>query len=206
MKYFWVVVSLLFVNAAQAQTLTVREVRISVKADSAATAREQALDQAYTRAFQKLIQEYFPEQMVSPPSQDVLINMVNDFSIDREKTTPTSYAASLTFQFDESKVRDWFQHTHSVQHKGSPNVPSYGQENLLTIEATYETHKEWLHLKKALKECTGVQHISVVSLSPHATTLEMRYTGPLTQLENALFQKNILLTQQGDHWMVTLNK
>lgn len=206
MKYFWGVIALLFLPEARAQSLTVPEVRVSVKAESAALAREQALNQAYSRAFQKLMQEHFPEQVVAQPSQDILMNMVNDFSIDREKTTPTSYAASLTFQFDEPQVRAWFQQAQPTQHARSPSTSSYGFGKPLKMKASYDTHKEWLHLKKMLEECPGVQNLSVFSLSLKNATLEVHYTGPIAQLENSLLQKDILCSQQGDHWLITLNK
>lgn len=209
MKYFWIVAVLLFFHEAKAQTITVQEVKVSVKADSAAAAQAQALQKAHELAFQKLVRENFPECIISLPSQDILNNMVNDFSIDREKSTPTSYMASLTFQFDEPQIMAWVQQTQLNAQNG-PTVPRRLQSNgigrSLRISASYGTHGEWLHIKKTLEKCAGVQNLSIFTLSPKNANLEIYYRGPIDQLEQTLLQKDILLSQQDDNWVIALNK
>lgn len=209
MKYFWIVAALLFLQEAKAHTIAVRDVKVSVKADSAASAREEALNQAHGLAFQKLVQENFPEQTMSIPSQDALYNMINDFSIDREKSTPTSYTASLTFQFDEFQVRDWAQQIQLKAQTGltAPRgLHSHGKGSPVKILASYGAHREWLYIKKTLENCVGVQNFSVITLSPNNATLQINYSGPMDQLEQVLLQKNILLSQQEDNWSIALSK
>jgi len=199
----------LFFYEAKAQTLTVRDVKISVKAESAASAREQALDQAHRLAFQKLLQENFPEHPFPVPPHEVLNTMVNDFSIEREKSTPTSYTASLTFQFDEPQVMAWIQQPQQNGEKklaGRGESQPAGKGTPIKILASYNTHREWLYLKKTLEKCVGVRNFSIFSLSPKNAKFEIYYHGALDQLEQALLQKNILLSQQKEYWMVALNK
>ena len=209
MKYFWIGAVLLFFHEAKAHTITVRDVRVSVKADSAASAREEALDRAQGLAFQKLVKENFPEHTISVPSQDALHNMINDFSIDREKSTPTSYTASLTFQFDEFQVMNWAQQTQLNEQNG-PTAPrglySHGRGSPVKILASYGAHREWLYIKKTLENCVGIQNLSIFTLSPKNATLQINYRGSMDQLEQVLLQKNILLSQQGDNWVIALNK
>lgn len=107
----------LFIACAKAHVITVADVKVSVTADSAAVARDKALDQAHALAFQKLLKENFPEESKNPPSTDVIMNMVTDFSIDREKTTPKSYTASFTFQFDASQLLGWVTPKGKFPHK-----------------------------------------------------------------------------------------
>lgn len=209
MKYFWIVAVLLFFQEARAQTITITDVRVSVRSDSAASAREQALNRAHELAFQKLVRENFPEHVISLPSQNILSNMVNDFSIDREKSTPTSYTASLTFQFDEPQIMAWVQKT-PLNAQNDPTVPRGLQSNgigrSLRILASYGTHGEWLHIRKALENSAGVQNLSIFTLSPKNANLEIYYRGPIDQLEQTLLQKDILLSQQDDNWVIALNK
>ena len=206
MKYLWIVVAFFLMQEARAQTITVRDVKVSVKADSAASAREQALGQAHQLAFQKLLYENFPERAGPLPSPDVLGNMVSDFSIDREKATPMSYTASLTFQFDEPQVITWVQQIQTTpqdpQSLPFPN-PLYGSNVPLKITATYATHSEWRHLKTTLENFPGVQNLSLSSLSPKNANLEIIYRGSTDQLAQDLLQKGILLSQQEGGWIMT---
>lgn len=207
MKYFLIVAVFFLMDMAKAQTITVRDVLVSVKADSAASAREQALDQAHSLAFQKLVDEHFPERADSLPSQDVLRDMVSDFSIDQEKTTPQSYRASLTFQFDESQVINWVQqipYTQPTSQSSHFLHQPYEESGFLKIIATYATHSEWQHIRKALENFPGVQNLSIVTLSPKKASMEITYGGAIDKLEQGLLQKGILLSQQEDSWLASL--
>jgi len=212
MKYLWALLAFFIMQPANAKIIIVGDVKVSVRADSAAAAREQALDQAHQLAFQKLLSEHFPERAGPLPSQDVLKDMVSDFSIDREKTTPTSYTASLTFQFDEPQVVNWVQRiqTHQPNQHGpssSPFLPQPKEERKpLIIAVSYGNHAEWQHIKKTLETFPGVQKLSVFTLSPKNAKLEIIYRGSIDTLMQGLLQKNILLSQQEDGWMISSNE
>lgn len=209
MKYFWVVVTLLFLHDVKAQTLSVSDVKISVKAESATSAREQAIIQAHGLAFQKLMQENFPKHPLLLPPQEAINHMVNDFSIDQEKSTPTHYTASLTFQFDESKVIAWMKHNQqNMENKreDSSDSQALGTGRALKILASFGTHREWLYIKRTLEKCAGVQNLSVCAVSLRNAAFEIHYPGPLDELEKTLRQKNIRLSQEKNEWMIALNK
>lgn len=204
MKYFWIVCAFFLMEGANAQTITVGNVKVSVTADSAASAREKAIGQAHQLACQKLVNENFPERAGSFPSQDVLMDMVNDFSIDREKTTSTSYAASLTFQFDESQVLRWVQQDGPL----SPTLPPMHQTSEsrpLKIKASYRNHAEWQYIRKTLENFPGVQNLSIFTLSAKNASMRISYLNPIDRLEKGLLQKGILLSQQEDGWVVSSN-
>lgn len=207
MKYFWIIAVFFLIQTAQAQIITVGEVKVSVKAESPASAREQALDQAHQLAFQKLMTENFPEKAFSLPSQDILRDMVNDFSIDREKTTPTSYTASMTFQFDELQVTKWIQQFQQDQSEISP-LYSQDSERIqpLKIRAFYETHLDWQHIKKALEKGAHIQDFVVFALSPKSADLEIMYSGSIDQLKKELLQKDIFLSQKDEGWVISLKE
>jgi hypothetical protein len=130
--------------------------------------------------------------------------MVIDFSIDREKTTPTSYTAVLTFQFNEPSVLTWLQ--RGQQRPSSiPFVRETGGLSL-NITASYTTHTEWQHIKKTLENFPGVKTLSIFTLSPKNASMKITYRGPIDKLQQGLLQNDILLTAQEDGWMVSSNR
>lgn len=206
MKYLWIVFALFLMQVAKAQTMTVGDVKVSVRADSAASAREQALDQAHQLAFQKLLNQNFPERVIPLPSQELLRDMVSDFSIDREKTTPTSYTAALTFQFDESQVRAWVQQLQHGQTDASSAPFLQRAYETLKLTASYTSHSDWQYIKKTLENFPGVQTFFVSTLSPQNANLEIIYNGSPDQLRENLQQKGIVLSQQINGWNVSLDE
>lgn len=208
MRFFGIIVGIFLIQPAKAQTITVEDVKVSVTADSAASARDQALDQAHQLAFQKLVKENFPESTLSLPSEDTMRDMVRDFSINREKTTPTSYTASLTFQFDEPRVLTWAQQSqHRQQASASlPIAPQlYEKSEPLKILATYGTHSEWQYIKKTLENLPGVQNLSIFTLSPKNASMRINYIGLIDKLQKGLMEKGIILSQQDEEWVASLN-
>lgn len=203
MKFLWLLVFLFFSDIALAQRMTITDVTVSVTDVSAAKAREKALDQAHSLAFQKLLQENFPETPGVVPPSDILMNMVANFSIDREKTTPKSYTASLTFQFDGPQVHTWLQEgSVSPSPAGSPYLP-YGTSGPLKVTASYSTYAEWSQMKKGLEALPGVARVAVLSLSPQEANVDVFYGGGAEKLQQLLSQQGLLLTPQEDVWMLT---
>lgn len=136
MKSFYLILAALFISQSPVKALSVSDVRVSVTSDSAAVAREQAIEKAHALAFEKLVKENFPDQAVSLPSPDKLMNMVTNFSIDKEKTSPKKYAASMTFQFDGGQVQSWLKRT------GTPSGPSLATEPTPQTEAYRQEQPE----------------------------------------------------------------
>jgi len=209
MKYLWYLAFFLWTSSAYAQTIPITDVKVSVTAESAAIAREQSLDQAHDLAFQKLLNENFPENSGLLPSHDAITDMVSDFSIDREKTTPTSYTASLTFQFDTQKVQAWMQ-----KREQSPSLESsflspdvvQGSAQSLKAMVSYTTLSEWQNIKKILEHISIIQKVTVSSFSPKNATLDIVYQGDVDKLRDHLLQEGIVLSHQEDSWLMSSNR
>ncbi len=204
MKPVWFLVISLFFQDTLATALTVTDVKVSVTADSAAAARDQALTKAHALAFQKLVKENFPDNSPPSPPEDLLIDMVTNFSIDREKTTPQSYAASLTFHFDDSHVQDWLRQDFASSE--SSTAPFKKEENRIKITADYSTFADWKHIKKTLERLPGVEKVNIISLSPQSADLEIAYRGEMPDLQHHLNQEDLTLVPQGQAWQISLNK
>ena len=205
MKYIYFLVTFLLIQSVIAEVVTVTDVKVSVTADSPAAAREQALDRAHSLAFQKLLIENFPEKSGVLPSQDDLINMVEDFSIDREKTTPRSYTASLTFQFDKSQLQAWLQQGQPSSSRSSVSQQPYTEGKLFKMTATYTTLSQWQQIKKAVESSPEVQKMTVFSFSPQNAYMEVVYSGDMVKLQQHLLRQELTLSSQGDVWVISSN-
>lgn len=201
MKYVWYFIPLLFCQLSSSNALTVPSVKVSVTAESAAAAREKALAEAHTLAFSKLMKEMYSEESPALPPQDTLMNMVITFSIDREKTTPNSYTALMTFQFDEPKVQEWLEQRASSSAQKGPSLNK--EESSLKITALYTTQQEWQTIKKALEN--KANRINVIALSPKKAELDITYGGGVLLLQQYLQQKGLDLTLQGEQWEVSVH-
>lgn len=97
---------------AQGETFTVTGVEVDATADSATSARAAALDQGHRKAFQELVQRLVPaadQPRVAGPTTTVLRDMVQDFSVENERTSSVRYLADLTFRFQPAAVRSYLQ-------------------------------------------------------------------------------------------------
>lgn len=204
MRLLWILAFCLLISPVQARVMTVTGVKISVTADSSAKAREQALEQAHTQAFQKLLDENFPEKIGPLPSAETLMNMVQNFSIDREKATPKGYTASFTFQFDGPKVEAWVTQGQSQAIPLSPQK-SLGGGQALKITASYASLSEWQRLKKILQDFPGAQHLNVGSFSSNAANVEFTYGGDVEKLQQHLLSQGFLLSPQEGTWIISSN-
>ncbi len=94
-----------------AQTKDVYEVRnitVDITADTASKAREQALADGQTRAFQKLLERLtlrIEHGGLPKLTSDEIAPFVSDFSVEGEKTSAVRYLATLTFRFKNKEVR-----------------------------------------------------------------------------------------------------
>lgn len=205
MKYLWVLGVFLFKLNANAvtsdpyATLEVNNVRVSAVSDSADAAKEQALEQGHRFAFQQLMKENFPQYSDQLPSKDSLMDMVSHFSIDREKTTSTSYTASLAFQFDESKVRAWLQQRGSFK---AFSLPHNREREPLQVIASYKNLGEWNFIRKSLESISEIKKVNVVSFSSQNATMEITYNGDIKRLQSILHHHQLSFSSQEDGWLL----
>lgn len=224
MKSFYLILAVLCISISHARALSVSDVRVSVTADSAAAAREQAIEKAHELAFEKLVKENFPDQVASLPSPDKLMNMVTNFSIDKEKTSPKKYAASMTFQFDGGQVQSWLKKASKSSEPSLP-ISTYREEIIqihpqiehgsapvqqngpapLKVTATYNSLPEWQHIKRTLEDAQGMINVSVTNLSAQRASVDLEYGGNIDRLHQQLLSQGLTLAPEGDSWIITSN-
>ncbi|MDA0305503.1 MAG: DUF2066 domain-containing protein [Proteobacteria bacterium] len=86
----------------------VSNITVDVTADTASKAREQALADGQTRAFQKLLERLtlrIEHGGLPKLTSEEIAPFVSDFSVEGEKTSAVRYLAKLTFRFKNKEVR-----------------------------------------------------------------------------------------------------
>jgi hypothetical protein len=91
-------------------TMTVSDVNVDVTAKSAADAREQAIAQAQSRAFDRLVKRLVTDpadQAKIKPGQGEIEGMVQDFAVQSERTSAVRYIGVYTVRFRAGRVRKY---------------------------------------------------------------------------------------------------
>jgi hypothetical protein len=94
---------------ASDEVFTVTDVAVDATAQTAAAARERALQEGQRQAFERLLQRLTPasERARLPrPTDAAIADLVRDFEISGEKTSSVRYIASLNIRFKPEDVRN----------------------------------------------------------------------------------------------------
>lgn len=94
--------------AQQAGIYDVTGIAVDRTADTAATARQEAIVEAHRRAFNRLMARLVPADQrlnLPVPVHADIVPMVLSFGIDEEKTSSVRYIGSLSFRFRRDEVR-----------------------------------------------------------------------------------------------------
>lgn len=95
-------------SAAAEEVFTVSKVAVDVTATTAAAARERAIQEGQRQGFMRLVARLVPASNVPrlPRLSDAAVaDLVRDFEIADEKTSPVRYIADLTIRFKPTQVR-----------------------------------------------------------------------------------------------------
>ena len=103
-------------------------IKVDVTAETAAKAREQALQDGQKRALMVVMERITPDYVVEQLTElvpDDIINMVRDMSVSNEKTSSVRYMATLEVSFNADAVRDL------LRQNGLPYVRTSGKQLLI---------------------------------------------------------------------------
>jgi len=99
-------------RAQQDSLYTVRDVEIDVTAESAAKAREQALQEGQVKAFEMLAEKLLSDedrQSFEMPLPDTISRMIRNFEIQHEQSSSVRYIGTLTYSFQKDLVQEYFE-------------------------------------------------------------------------------------------------
>lgn len=106
-----------YAQAAFDPVFTIEGIKVDVTADSAVSARAQALPKAQKKAFQQLLRRLLsPDQvnMLAMPDEggvntDFISSMVKDFEITEEQRSDVRYIGTFTYRFKGEAVREFLK-------------------------------------------------------------------------------------------------
>ena len=160
-KTFWASLFVLGTTlplSVQADMYAVENIPVDVTADNATQAKEQAVLEAQEKAFQKMLDRLtLASDMESLPtlSKEDVLNLVRDFSVSNEKTSPVRYIASVTVQFDPDAIQNFFQeykvpYITSVAEKQLiiPMIKDEGQETFQVLPENNLWYDAWGEVAK----------------------------------------------------------
>lgn len=134
----------------------VDDVAVSVKAASAAQAKEEALAQARRMAFDTLIFRLGANDTAKNISAETLDSLVQSFDVHKENAGPGRYAGTLTFQFKPSAVKA-FLDSKGVEYGENASRPvvvlpilTSGGRAILWEEATF-----WRDVWRSVADMSG---------------------------------------------------
>lgn len=188
------------ISICHATLYIVDNVKVSATADSAAAAREKAIQQGYTEAYNMLMirlgQEGAQTRPDAPDPQD-LMNMVLDFSVDREKNTATSYSALMTFQFDSKKIDDWVSGLNlATSHNSGPSLAPSNSTGSLTIFITVTDLRTLMNMTTSLLSIPGVKGAHVTQLTTRSALISVDTGLTSDELLKAANEKNLNIVIQ----------
>ena len=137
----------------RADMYAVENIPVDVTAENATQAKEQAVLQAQEKAFYKMLDRLtLASDMESLPvlSNEDVLNLVQDFSVSNEKTSPVRYIASVTVQFNPDAIQTFFQeykvpYITSVAEKQLifPMLKEDGQDTFQSLPENNAWYKAW---------------------------------------------------------------
>lgn len=126
--------------AAAQDIFTVSGVHVDERAETAAAAREQALQIGQRKAFEEVVARLtLPEDRarLATPETSVITNMVRDFGVSNEKTSSVRYIADMTVRFKDDELRRFLRFRDisfaELQSKPVMIVPVYRTNNYVNL-------------------------------------------------------------------------
>lgn len=192
MRVFLWLFPFLMCQAVLANTLTVTDIKVSMDADTPATAREKAIAEAHKIAFGKIVEESYLGEPAPMPPDDVLSDMVASFSIDKEKAVLGNYTAFFTFHFEEPQLKAWLEKKNVITHLlGNP----------FSVTATYTTFEDWQHIRKTMEQ-NGTT-IRLLSLSASSAQFHVAPAEDTHFLRQRLEKEGFYSVVEGENWEIS---
>ena len=204
-----------FAASARAETfLTVSDVPVDVTAKDAATARDQAIAVAQSKAWDKLVKQLVTDpaqQARIHPSQQEIESFVQDFGVENERVSTVRYIGLYDVRFREGRVRKYLADSgvtvvagtsdaapadqgSAEQPQSQPTAPT-GVATPYPIAVPVAGLEGWVRLRNQLAGISGVQRVTLDALTREAAALTLDFGGDVLALQAALSNSGYVLVQ-----------
>lgn len=180
-KRFFILVTAIIISlgsvSAQGVDYTVRNLAVDVEGESAIDAREKALNQARSNAFNVLKKRISSQDNTIPtPDAATISAMVNSFEINREKLAKNRYLASVNVSFNEREVQNYIgRYSNTAMPDYALGQQPFGQTPSQPVAGQYAVPNAQGQMQ--------TQQTQYPQAAQPSTTIPQRstYSGPVTQ-------------------------
>ncbi|MDD3371970.1 MAG: hypothetical protein PHE27_09125 [Alphaproteobacteria bacterium] len=193
------------ISAIISDPFTVTDINVDITADTAAHARDKALEEAQRKGYVQLLTKLGTTDSGNL-SADELAGLVRSFEVQSEHLSPVRYVGVFTVSFKEAAVRNRVivpppqaqPQSHTLQLPASmqaPVAPSEPPPAHLSVTIRAESLPAWVQIKKRLSEVMPITNIDMLGIGRGLVHIDLTYTGLLDDLKEAVAAQNFLLGQ-----------
>jgi hypothetical protein len=189
---------------ARAGTYTVSGIPVDVTAADAAAARDQAIVEGQRAALKVLIENMMGSEkaaQITLPDDAGISDMVQDFEVESERLSAVRYVGTLTFRFLSDPVDQLVGRAPAGTVLTTAPMPT-GPVRTITVNVPITGLQQWMELRQRLVGVPLLHRADVHYLAQDEGKLDLVFSGEPQQLMEALAQRQLQLTQDGENWML----
>lgn len=216
MKFFLITLSLIMLTfSAEAQKFET-QVHIALEAENQALAKDEALKQAYRKAFLEIGQQLAtPAQMTLLESLDdtQLSHFIRETSVLSERGRGNTYEADFVIKINDSLLNQFLEENAEADFSAQnhnfmfmPHTPDNAHfgasNNTITVIFHYNRLKDWLNTQATLNALPQVKKLETGGLSGGKVQMSIQYVGAFESFQKALEQKGFTLLERDGFYVL----
>jgi len=195
---------------------------IGVKVDATAlsprAARDLAMTQGRPLAWSTLFRRFTGEPLWGTEPQlaeSELLGLILSSDAGNIRRSTTRYLADVTFHFNPEAVRQVLRRSNIVFTEAVINATGEWEQSLdrplpagdsahLAMNVRFDTVEDWVTLRTRLSATKAVTGMDIVGRTPHEAQIYLAYSGKLGELQTALAQHALELTNNEGEFTLEL--
>ncbi len=171
--------------AAGDDAFTIANVEISHGGEETAVSKIKAIEAGEMEALRSVLNKLGAAGQPQNLNSEQVGLLVESYQLQNEKTTATSYSATMTVSFNQVQVRALLGGAQNVP-PGKPEV-LVGQP-MVSVKAMFRDIPGWLIIKDKLQKMNFVKKTEIKDLSAGSANLDIYYQGALANDLPQLFE------------------
>jgi len=171
--------------AANDDAFTIPNIEISHSGDETAISKIKAIETGEMEALRSVLSNLGAAGRVQNLSSEQVGLLVESYELQNEKTTETSYSATMTVSFNPAQVKALLGNGQNAP-PGKPEV-LVGQP-MISLRAVFRDIPEWLIIKDKLQKMNFVQKTEIKDIAAQSADMDIYYQGAVISDLPQLFQ------------------
>jgi hypothetical protein len=177
----------------------VRDIAVDASAENATAARDKAIAQGYSRAFEKLAERMTANPAAAPkPDLQQLDSLVRDFEVQTERGSATRWMGVLTVRFRPDRTQSYLARSGAKIAAGALDSAPGGETSLPGVEPwagpaqrfglvlPIASLADWISARDALQRTPGAKKVELTGLARSEARVALDYAGDVERLKQAL--------------------